>query len=75
MSVPFTSYERIREGLADWVADDVAACRALGRAEWIVTEKIHGASFCFVVSEDGMRVRRRVQDELHSFQSSGSTER
>jgi Rnl2 family RNA ligase len=59
MSVPFTSYERIREELADWASDDASAYRALARAEWIVTEKIHGASFCFVVSEEGIRCAKR----------------
>ena len=52
---PFPSYEKIAESLAAWLGDDEAAFRASKRVEWIVTEKIHGANFCFVT--DGERVR------------------
>jgi Rnl2 family RNA ligase len=51
----FTGYERIAESLERWIGDDEAAYRALAHAEWIVTEKIHGANFCFVT--DGVETR------------------
>ena len=51
----FTGYERIAESLERWIGDDEAAYRALAHAEWIVTEKIHGANFCFIT--DGVETR------------------
>jgi Rnl2 family RNA ligase len=51
----FPSYEKIAESLESWLGDDEAAFRALARAEWIVTEKIHGANFCVVT--DGVDIR------------------
>ena len=51
----FTGYERIAESLERWIGDDEAAYRALAHAEWIVTEKIHGANFCLVT--DGAEIR------------------
>ncbi|UQA59107.1 RNA ligase family protein [Polyangium aurulentum] len=53
--LPFPPYEKIAESLGAWLGDDEAAHRASSRAEWIVTEKIHGANFCFVT--DGREVR------------------
>ncbi|MBK8255325.1 MAG: RNA ligase [Polyangiaceae bacterium] len=55
----FTPYEKIRETLNDWFADDVAGYRAAGRMDWVVTEKIHGANFSWVVREDEVRCARR----------------
>ena len=43
---PFPPYEKIRDRLTDWFVDDEAAYRVASRAEWIATEKIHGANFC-----------------------------
>ena len=51
----FTGYERIAESLERWLGDDESAYRALAHAEWIVTEKIHGANFCLVT--DGVEIR------------------
>lgn len=56
---PFTSYERIRETLDEWLAGDEAAHRALRRIPWVVTEKIHGANFCFVVDSNGIHCAKR----------------
>jgi Rnl2 family RNA ligase len=53
--IPFPPYEKIAESLGAWLDDDEAAHRASSRAEWIVTEKIHGANFCFVT--DGREIR------------------
>ncbi len=44
----FSGYEKIAESVAKWNLD-VAGTRALRRVRWAVTEKIHGANFCFVV--------------------------
>ena len=52
---PFTGYERVAESLERWLGDDEAAYRALRRATWAVTEKIHGANFCVVT--DGVEIR------------------
>jgi len=56
---PFPSYEKIAESLAAWLGDDEAAFRASTRTEWIVTEKIHGANFCFVTNGDVVRCAKR----------------
>ncbi len=53
--LPFPPYEKIAESLAAWLGEDEAAFRASSRAEWIVTEKIHGANFCLVT--DGATIR------------------
>src|SRR6185437_13000718 len=52
---PFSPYEKIAESLAAWLGEDEAAHRALRGAEWIVTEKIHGANLCLVT--DGVTIR------------------
>jgi Rnl2 family RNA ligase len=52
---PFATYEKIAESLAAWLGEDEAAYRALRGAEWVVTEKIHGANFCLVT--DGVTIR------------------
>jgi len=56
---PFSPYEKIAESLAAALGDDEAAHRAASRAEWIVTEKIHGANFCFVTDGDEVRCAKR----------------
>lgn len=57
--LPFSPYEKIRETLNDWFADDVAGYRAAGRMEWVVTEKIHGANFSWVIQSDEVRGAKR----------------
>lgn len=54
MHQPFYSYEKIPESPRQWGLDE-AGERALERAVWVVTEKIHGANFCLVT--DGRAVR------------------
>lgn len=54
MDTPFHSYEKIPETPRQWGLDE-AGERALERAVWVVTEKIHGANFCLVT--DGRTVR------------------
>jgi Rnl2 family RNA ligase len=56
---PFPPYEKIAESLASWLGDDEAAYRASSRVEWIVTEKIHGANFCFVTDGRAIRCAKR----------------
>ncbi|MDC3962479.1 RNA ligase family protein [Polyangium jinanense] len=55
----FSPYEKIAESLAAALGDDEAAHRAASRAEWIVTEKIHGANFCFVTEGREVRCAKR----------------
>lgn len=59
LDLPFSSYEKIAESLAASLGDDEAAHRASSKAEWIVTEKIHGANFCFVVDGAAIRCAKR----------------
>lgn len=47
----WSSYEKIAESPDQWRLDE-AQHRALGKARWVVTEKIHGAHFC--VLTDGV---------------------
>lgn len=60
--LPFPVYEKIAESLADWLGDDEAAYRASSKATWIVTEKIHGANFCFLT--DGSVIHCAKRREL-----------
>ncbi|MDI3289024.1 RNA ligase family protein [Polyangium sp. 15x6] len=55
----FSPYEKIADSLAAALGDDEAAHRAASRAEWIVTEKIHGANFCFVTDGEEVRCAKR----------------
>lgn len=49
----FISYEKIAESPDEWRIDE-AAYRLLAKVPWVVTEKIHGANFCFYT--DGQTV-------------------
>ncbi len=51
MSWSFTSYERVAESMLKW-SPTQAERRLLGRLRWSVTEKIHGANFCFILDVD-----------------------
>lgn len=57
--LPFPPYEKIAESLAAYLGDDEAAFRALSRTEWLVSEKIHGANFCFVSDGEHLRCAKR----------------
>jgi Rnl2 family RNA ligase len=50
----FQNYEKIAESSDEWRLDE-AAYRHLEKVSWVVTEKIHGANFCFVL--DGQTIR------------------
>lgn len=50
----FRNYEKIAESSDEWHLDE-AAYRLLEKIPWVVTEKIHGANFCFVM--DGQTIR------------------
>ncbi len=56
------------ESVASWQLDP-AGFRALRRVPWAVTEKIHGANFCFVIERGQVRgaSRRRLLDETEGF--------
>ena len=79
MSGDFTGYDKIPASTAKWQADE-ATMRRLSRLKWTVCEKIHGASFCFILQEgriqcasrrsiiapdDGFFGHRRVLGRLH----------
>lgn len=52
----FTGYGKISESSAHWLLEK-SDQTVFKRAVWCVTEKIHGANFCFVCDDDGQRVR------------------
>lgn len=54
----FVGYERIDEHTRGWQVDP-AVMRRLQQLRWVVTEKIHGANFCFVIDERGVRCAKR----------------
>jgi hypothetical protein len=54
----FTSYEKIPESPQHWGLDE-RGFRALTKVRWVVTEKIHGANFCFVVHNGTVRCANR----------------
>ncbi len=66
--INFTAYEKIAEDASRWQMDEASA-RLFAKTEWVVTEKVHGANFCFVT--DGVTVRcakrKRLLGEGESF--------
>jgi Rnl2 family RNA ligase len=56
----FQSYEKMAESSTGWIN----GTNKLGQVDWIVTEKVHGANFCFVVSGDGETVRCAKRKEF-----------
>lgn len=67
-SMTFTSYEKIADSVARWQLDEAGA-RLLEKTEWIVTEKVHGANFCFVTDGQVVRCakRKRLLEQGESF--------
>lgn len=64
----FYGYEKIVDSAERWRLDP-KGWRLLRKARWVVTEKIHGANFCFVVEGDTVRCanRRALLAESDSF--------
>lgn len=52
----FEGYGKISDNSSNWVLDK-SDNTIFKRTLWCVTEKIHGANFCFVCDNDGQRVR------------------
>lgn len=52
----FEGYGKISESSSHWLLEK-SDHTTFKRAVWCVTEKIHGANFCFVCDDDGERVR------------------
>lgn len=46
--------EKIAEDASRWQMDEASA-RRFAKTDWVVTEKVHGANFCFIT--DGVTVR------------------
>ncbi len=68
----FKSYQKIPETISGW-ALETAEMRRLQRAAWCVTEKIHGANFCWVVTEAAVACAKRKavlapDDEFFNYQ-------
>jgi Rnl2 family RNA ligase len=66
----FVGYGKISESSSQWLLDKTDAA-AFKRVSWCVTEKIHGANFCFVCDESAHRIRcakrTGLLDELDDF--------
>lgn len=52
----FRKYEEIELSLRKRAR---VACEALNEPEWLVTEKVHGANFCFGIDQSGVRAGKR----------------
>ncbi len=68
----FTSYEKIAESSSEWHLDE-AGYRLLEKVPWVVTEKIHGANFCFVLDGQAILCANRKHllnstDDFFQFQ-------
>lgn len=69
----FTSYEKIAETPEQWQLDE-AGFRQLEKTQWVVTEKIHGANFCFISNGRELSCANRKnilgpQDNFFQYQS------
>ncbi len=56
MSLHFLSYPRIRESHSELTPEQA---RQIGQAEWIATEKIHGANFCILSDGEHVECAKR----------------
>ncbi|MEO1270825.1 MAG: hypothetical protein AAFX99_22285 [Myxococcota bacterium] len=55
----FESYPKIAESVGSWRLNE-ADTRALNKVPWVVTEKVHGANFSWLVdAEGGLRCAKR----------------
>jgi Rnl2 family RNA ligase len=54
----FQGYEKISASTRDWLLGEDDH-RRLGRCAWVVTEKIHGANFCFLLEAGQIRCAKR----------------
>ena len=54
----FQSYEKIASSIERWSLSPVDH-RRFSKTKWAVTEKIHGAHFCFVIDGDHVRCAKR----------------
>lgn len=52
----FHGYGKISESSSNWMLDK-SDNTTFKRTSWCVTEKVHGANFCFLCDNDGERVR------------------
>lgn len=68
MTLRHISYDKIAESVNEWNLN-VDLWRRLKKFNWIVTEKIHGANFCFLT--DGQRIecakRKQILNENEKF--------
>lgn len=54
----FRGYEKISASPQDWLLSE-ADHRRLSRASWVVTEKVHGANFCFLLQDAQIHCAKR----------------
>ncbi|HDN27009.1 MAG TPA: RNA ligase [Thioploca sp.] len=67
-TIRFTSYEKIADTFSNWQIDE-AGYRLLEKTQWVVTEKVHGANFCFITDGDVIQSakRKRLLAEGETF--------
>ena len=58
MDKRFNSYQKIPESSASWILDKKSTNK-LQQAKWCVTEKIHGANFCWLVNKTEILCAKR----------------
>jgi len=68
----FNQYQKISESTENWQLDTKDA-RQLQRIDWCVTEKIHGANFCWIVNKTEVLCAKRKAllaptDEFFNYQ-------
>ena len=68
----FDSYEKMPERLSA-LNLDLAETKKLDKATWVLSEKIHGANFSFILSSDGIAYAKRKEllawnDDFFAFQ-------
>lgn len=66
--INFTAYEKIAESATRWQMDEASA-RLFSKTDWVVTEKVHGANFCFITDGKMIRCakRKRLLADGESF--------
>ncbi|CAF1103442.1 unnamed protein product [Didymodactylos carnosus] len=59
----YQGYSKISESTKSWTLEK-SDNSTFKRTTWAVTEKIHGANFCFLCDQDGQRIRCGKRTEL-----------
>lgn len=68
----FIPYEKMPDDAKKWKIQ-ASEYRLFKKVDWIVTEKVHGANFCFIVDKQGIQCAKRKEilqpeDDFFGFQ-------